>query len=228
MITVFMQQRIQQQKATTQQAKSSVPLTAERLQQQQEVNRKQTTASRWRLMPVSAASFFFFFCQLALVLAHSLLWVVGVLVVLLVCRFFTHSHDPPHSFRLRFFVKREHDDHLLLQQHLSFFTLHFKCVETGSQQLHSFSNQGIQSPPVSLSLIKPTNMNFFGKPPSKEDPIDQAKKWKREITRQARRLDRDIQAIERAEKKAMKECQKYAKKGELKAAKTLAKEIVST
>ena len=43
-------------------------------------------------------------------------------------------------------------------------------------------------------------MNFFGKPPSKEDPIDQAKKWKREITRQARRLDRDIQAIERAEK----------------------------
>lgn len=71
-------------------------------------------------------------------------------------------------------------------------------------------------------------MNFFGRPVEKEDPIDQAKKWKREIIRQARRLDRDISAIERAEKKAMKECQKYAKKGELKAAKTLAKEIVNT
>jgi hypothetical protein len=70
-------------------------------------------------------------------------------------------------------------------------------------------------------------MNFFGRPQVKEDPLDQAKKWKREIIRQARRLDRDISAIERAEKKAMKECQKYAKKGELKAAKTLAKEIVS-
>jgi hypothetical protein len=33
--------------------------------------------------------------------------------------------------------------------------------------------------------------------------------------------------LERAEKKAMKECQKYAKKGELKAAKSLAKDIVS-
>jgi hypothetical protein len=70
-------------------------------------------------------------------------------------------------------------------------------------------------------------MNFFGRAVAKEDPIEQAKKWKREITRQARRLDRDITAIDRAEKKAMKECQKYAKKGELKAAKTLAKEIVS-
>lgn len=71
-------------------------------------------------------------------------------------------------------------------------------------------------------------MNFFGRAVPKEDPLDQAKKWKREITRQARRLDRDILAIERAEKKAMKDCQKYAKKGELKAAKTLAKEIVNT
>lgn len=70
-------------------------------------------------------------------------------------------------------------------------------------------------------------MNFFGRPQEKIDPLDQAKKWKREVTRQARRLDRDIAAIDRAEKNAMKECQKYAKKGELKAAKTLAKEIVS-
>jgi charged multivesicular body protein 3 len=71
-------------------------------------------------------------------------------------------------------------------------------------------------------------MNFFGQPVQKEDPLDQAKRWKREITREARRLDRDISAIERAEKKAMKDCQKYAKKGEMKAAKTLAKEIVNT
>lgn len=71
-------------------------------------------------------------------------------------------------------------------------------------------------------------MNFFGKPVPKEDPADQAKRWKREITRQSRRLDRDISSIERAEKKAMSECKKYAKKGETKAARSLAKEIVNT
>jgi len=71
-------------------------------------------------------------------------------------------------------------------------------------------------------------MNFFGRPEPKVDPLDQAKQWKRDIVRESRRLDRDILAIERAEKKALKECQKYAKKGEMKAAKTLAKEIVNT
>mmetsp|Transcript_16264 Transcript_16264/g.24503 ORF Transcript_16264/g.24503 Transcript_16264/m.24503 type:complete len:222 (+) Transcript_16264:98-763(+) len=69
-------------------------------------------------------------------------------------------------------------------------------------------------------------MNFFGI--KKVDPIDQAKEWKRHLARECRKLDRDIAALERAEKKAMKECKDYAKKGELRAARTLAKEIANT
>lgn len=42
-----------------------------------------------------------------------------------------------------------------------------------------------------------------------------------------RNLDRDITGLKRAEDKAKKECQKLAKTGNLKAAKILAKEIVS-
>ena len=53
-------------------------------------------------------------------------------------------------------------------------------------------------------------MNFFGI--KKVDPIDQAKEWKRHLARECRKLDRDIAALERAEKKAMKECKEYAKK----------------
>jgi hypothetical protein len=53
-------------------------------------------------------------------------------------------------------------------------------------------------------------MNFFGRKPV--DPIEQAKEWKRNLAKESRRLDRDILAMQRAEKKAMKECKTYAKK----------------
>jgi hypothetical protein len=53
-------------------------------------------------------------------------------------------------------------------------------------------------------------MNFFGT--KKVDPIEQAKEWKRNLAKEARKLDRDILALQRAEKRAMKECKVYAKK----------------
>jgi hypothetical protein len=53
-------------------------------------------------------------------------------------------------------------------------------------------------------------MNFFGT--KKVDPIDQAKEWKRNLARESRKLDRDILDLQRAEKRAMKECKIYAKK----------------
>lgn len=53
-------------------------------------------------------------------------------------------------------------------------------------------------------------MNFFGT--KKVDPIEQAKEWKRNLAREARKLDRDILALQRAEKRAIKECKTYAKK----------------
>ncbi len=53
-------------------------------------------------------------------------------------------------------------------------------------------------------------MNFFGT--KKVDPIEQAKEWKRNLAKESRKLDRDIIALQRAEKRAMKECKIYAKK----------------
>jgi hypothetical protein len=53
-------------------------------------------------------------------------------------------------------------------------------------------------------------MNFFGT--KKVDPIEQAKEWKRNLAKESRKLDRDILNMQRAEKRAMKECKIYAKK----------------
>lgn len=53
-------------------------------------------------------------------------------------------------------------------------------------------------------------MNFFGRKPA--DPIEQAKEWKRNLAKESRKLDRDMVAMQRAEKRAMKECKTYAKK----------------
>lgn len=69
-------------------------------------------------------------------------------------------------------------------------------------------------------------MNFFGQ--KKVDPIDQAKNWKRQIEREARKLDRDIANLQRAEKKAMIEAKKLAKTGQERSARLLAREIVNT
>ena len=44
------------------------------------------------------------------------------------------------------------------------------------------------------------------------DPVEEAKEWKRNLAKESRKLDRDILHLERAEKKAMKECKIYAKK----------------
>lgn len=69
-------------------------------------------------------------------------------------------------------------------------------------------------------------MNFFGTKPV--DPAEQTKNWKRELQRQARKLDRDIGNLERAEKTAVKEIKKVAKTGNTSAARILAREVVNT
>lgn len=62
----------------------------------------------------------------------------------------------------------------------------------------------------------------------KGDVTDLAKEWKRNLQKEARKMDRDILNIKRQEDRAMKECQKLAKSNQLSAAKILAKEIVRT
>jgi charged multivesicular body protein 3 len=62
----------------------------------------------------------------------------------------------------------------------------------------------------------------------KKDPMDLAKQWKRDLQKEIRRMDRDIQDIKRAEQKSMVECKALAKKGRLSAVKVLAKEIANT
>ena len=75
------------------------------------------------------------------------------------------------------------------------------------------------------------------------DPIDQAKEWKRNMQREARKLDRDIASIfsifrqlltfllvldlDRQETKAIRECKKLAEQHHDRAVKILAREIVN-
>jgi len=66
---------------------------------------------------------------------------------------------------------------------------------------------------------------FGGK---KVDPVDQAKQWKKEIQKQVRHMDRDIQNIKRSEQRSLNECKALAKKNRLGAVKILAKEIANT
>jgi charged multivesicular body protein 3 len=63
---------------------------------------------------------------------------------------------------------------------------------------------------------------------SKDDPVELAKEWKRNLQKEVRKMDRDILAIKRQEDRAKKECQKLAKQNQLSSAKILAKEIVRT
>eukprot|EP00596_Hydrurales_sp_CCMP1899_P006104 CAMPEP_0119034030 /NCGR_PEP_ID=MMETSP1177-20130426/1092_1 /TAXON_ID=2985 /ORGANISM="Ochromonas sp, Strain CCMP1899" /LENGTH=217 /DNA_ID=CAMNT_0006991225 /DNA_START=169 /DNA_END=822 /DNA_ORIENTATION=+ len=60
------------------------------------------------------------------------------------------------------------------------------------------------------------------------DPADLAKQWRRNLTKEARVIDRDVQNLGREEAKAMKECKKLAKEGRLSACKILAKEVINT
>ncbi len=72
-----------------------------------------------------------------------------------------------------------------------------------------------------------STMNFlFGE--KKKDPAELAKEWKRNLQKESRTLDRDILNLGREEQKALKECKKLAKEGNVKAAKILAKEVVNT
>jgi charged multivesicular body protein 3 len=62
----------------------------------------------------------------------------------------------------------------------------------------------------------------------KQDPAELAKEWRRNLQHEARSIDRDIVNLGRAEQKALVECKKLAKGGNVKAAKVLAKEVVNT
>ena len=62
----------------------------------------------------------------------------------------------------------------------------------------------------------------------KGDAVDQVKKWKRELEKQARHMDRDIQNMQRAEQRSINECKALAKKGRTGAVRILAKEIANT
>jgi len=67
---------------------------------------------------------------------------------------------------------------------------------------------------------------LFGKKPSPEEYV---KKWKRELKKEERNLDRSIRSIELEEQKIKKSIKELAKKGDkqnLNSAKTLAKELI--
>ena len=58
------------------------------------------------------------------------------------------------------------------------------------------------------------------------DPAEEAKKWKREISRQQRQIDRELSALKREENKMLKECKRLAEKGHTSGAKITAKNVV--
>lgn len=68
------------------------------------------------------------------------------------------------------------------------------------------------------------NMSFlFGKQPKPEELV---RKWKRELQKEQRQLDRQIRAIDMQEQKTVRSIKDLAKKGDKNSAKILAKEIV--
>jgi len=73
-----------------------------------------------------------------------------------------------------------------------------------------------------------SRLNLFGNAEPLKTPEEQAKEWKKALKKQERSLERDINKIQAAEKTAMKECKKLATKGQEKAAKLLAREVVNT
>ncbi len=62
----------------------------------------------------------------------------------------------------------------------------------------------------------------------KDDAMQLGKEWKRNLQKEARKIDRDILNIKRAEDKSVKECKALAKAGRTSAVKILAKEIINT
>ena len=70
-------------------------------------------------------------------------------------------------------------------------------------------------------------MNIFGNAQPKLTPAEQAKEWKRNITKEMRSIDRDIEKLHREEKKSLLECKKLLKDKQNNAARMLAKEVVN-
>jgi len=64
---------------------------------------------------------------------------------------------------------------------------------------------------------------IFGK---RLTPEEYVKKWKRDLNKERRELDKNIRGIEREELKVKREIKAAAKRGDLSSAKTLAKELV--
>eukprot|EP01090_Pellita_catalonica_P020042 TRINITY_DN6986_c0_g1_i2.p1 TRINITY_DN6986_c0_g1~~TRINITY_DN6986_c0_g1_i2.p1 ORF type:complete len:205 (-),score=56.14 TRINITY_DN6986_c0_g1_i2:77-691(-) len=69
-------------------------------------------------------------------------------------------------------------------------------------------------------------MPLFGK--KKEKPLEKVKRWKREIKKQERQIDRAINDIEREDLKIKIKIKQYAKKGEESTAKLLARDLVKS
>ena len=70
-------------------------------------------------------------------------------------------------------------------------------------------------------------MNIFGNAKPNLTPAEQAKEWKRNITKEMRSIDRDIEKLHREEKKSLLECKKLLKDKQNNAARMLAKEVVN-
>ena len=111
-----------------------------------------------------------------------------------------------------------------------FFTVLVVLFSLKLKQSHtSRSEFPIQSDQVRSQTMSLFNFeSIFGKPKEKKSPADEAKEWKRQLSREMRRIDRDMNDLTRAEKNAAAECKKLAKQNQLPAAKLLAKEIVNT
>lgn len=69
---------------------------------------------------------------------------------------------------------------------------------------------------------------FGGEKSKAKDPLELAKQWKRDLQKEIRRMERDINDIKRLEQKSLAECRALAKKGRISAVKILAKEVAST
>lgn len=60
------------------------------------------------------------------------------------------------------------------------------------------------------------------------DPQEEMKKWRRELRKEQRSMDREISKLEQMERKSRDECRKYGKDGRQDACKIVAREIVRT
>lgn len=61
-----------------------------------------------------------------------------------------------------------------------------------------------------------------------KDPQEEMKKWRRELRKEQRAMDREISKLEQMERKSRDECRKYGKEGRQDACKIVAREIVRT